>query len=245
MKKTIHSIAIISVFALFISSNLNAQVGIGTTSPNSDALLEIGDGTDTKGLILPRVSLSTGTISAAPLSSHITGMLIYNTNTVADVTPGIYINNGSSWARSEDLSPAASSVSLSGDIEISSSTYANVPGMGTLTFTARKTTVMVLMSASGFGYTNSMAYVQLRVRNNTTNTVLGGTNNNIQSYDEDTGTITTWSASFSKPLTGLTIGTTYTLQVQGQVGGILGTNNAAIFENTNPDSHHLTLSVFQ
>lgn len=133
------------------------------------------------------------------------------------------------------------SVTLTGDNQISSATWANVPGMGTLTFTARKTAVIVMLSASGFAFTNSMAYVELRVRNGTTS--IGGTNTKMQSYDDVTGTITPWSCSFTKTLSGLTIGNTYTLSVQGRVDGILGTYNAGIFVASNPDSHHMTLSV--
>ena len=43
----------ILILLSFISTTSFGQVGIGTTSPNADALLEIGDGTDTEGLLLP------------------------------------------------------------------------------------------------------------------------------------------------------------------------------------------------
>lgn len=228
----------------FLTTMMYGQVGIGTTSPNSNALLDIDATTNVGGLLLPRVTL-TSSSSVAPLAAHVAGMTVYNTATNADIFPGIYTNDGSRWVRVEDSSPVAHSVSLSADIEISSATFANVPSMPTLTFTARRTSVMLLLSASGFGYTNSMAAVQLRVRNVTSGTTIGGTNNKIQSYDDITGTVTTWSASFSKLVTGLTVGTSYTFSVQGLVGGILGTPNAAIFSATNPDIHHMTLTVMQ
>ncbi len=86
------------LFTLFLSFTTIAQVGIGNTNPDSDALLEVGDGTDTKGILLPRLSL-TGTGDTAPLSAHVAGMIVYNTNAVSDVTPGFYYNDGSSWVR--------------------------------------------------------------------------------------------------------------------------------------------------
>ncbi len=248
MKLTSHS-KIYLVTTLFILSfcvSTNAQVGIGTVTPNSSALLDLTNPAlpaAQGGLLLPRVALTTGTTSPAPLAADVAGMTIYNTATVGDVTPGIYINNGANWERVEDLSPAATSVSMTGDNEISAAAYAAVPGMPDLVFTARKTSVMLILSASGFGYTNSMSYVQLRVQNVTSSTIIGGTNSKIQSYDDLTGTITPWSTSFSQLVTGLTIGTTYTLRVQGQVGGISGVYNAALFTTMFPDSHHLTLSV--
>lgn len=142
-----------------------------------------------------------------------------------------------------DSLPSVDSVTLASDQEVSTSSYSNVPGMS-LTFTARKPTVMVLLTASGKGYTNSMSYVQLRVRNTTSSTTVGGTNTKIQSYDFFTGTVTPWSASFSKLMTGLTVGNQYTLTVQGRVDGIIGTYNASIYPVTVPDAEHLTLSVF-
>lgn len=79
-----------------------SQVGIGTTNPNPNALLDI-DATNTPGgLLLPRVGL-TGTNSFAPLTANIEGMVIYNTATAGvapnNVTPGYYYNDGSGWIR--------------------------------------------------------------------------------------------------------------------------------------------------
>ncbi|MEZ4874672.1 MAG: hypothetical protein R2793_04310 [Flavobacteriaceae bacterium] len=88
---------------LIINSPAIAQVGINTTSPNSNAMLDVTS--TNKGTLLPRVSL-TSTASAAPLSAHVAGMLLYNTATVGDVTPGYYYNNGAQWVRMEYASPS-------------------------------------------------------------------------------------------------------------------------------------------
>lgn len=79
-----------------------SQVGIGTTNPNSNALLDI-DATNTPGgLLLPRIAL-TGTNSFAPLTANVEGMVVYNTATAGvapnNVTPGYYYNDGSGWIR--------------------------------------------------------------------------------------------------------------------------------------------------
>ena len=92
MKKIILIISLISV----LSSS--AQVGIGTSTPNSNAILELSS--TTKGLLLPRLAL-TSTTSFAPLSSHIQGMSVFNTATAGDVTPGTYYNDGTKWIRIE------------------------------------------------------------------------------------------------------------------------------------------------
>ncbi|WP_250432367.1 hypothetical protein [Hanstruepera flava] len=242
MKKITQLIKGSLYFALIITMCFStyAQVGIGTTSPNSNALLDIDASTNVGGLLLPRMNL-TSTASFAPLSAHVQGMSVYNTATINDVTPGQYYNNGSRWVRVEQTAPIQS-VSVNTDFQISSASWTNITG-ASLTFTATKTSVLIMFTASGFGYTNSMAFVQIRARNGTTS--IGGSNTKIQSYDDLTGTVTPWSLAFNKLLTGLTIGNTYTIQLQGQVGGIFGTPNAAIFANTNPDYHHLTLTVLQ
>lgn len=119
------------------------------------------------------------------------------------------------------------STSLSGSRTINTAAWAAVTGM-TVTFTARSTSAFVMFSASGYGYTNSMSFVQFRVFNVTTATSVVQTNEKVQNYDTFTGTITPWSCSGNALITGLTIGTTYTLRVDGQRNGILGTYDAIV-----------------
>lgn len=64
-----------------------AQVGIGTTAPNSSSILDI-TATD-KGVLIPRMSQSDRNM----ISSPVEGLLIYQT----DNTPGFYYYNGSTW----------------------------------------------------------------------------------------------------------------------------------------------------
>ena len=74
----------------------NAQVGIGTTSPNASSILDVVS--TNKGLLMPRVALSS-TTSPSPLLSHVAGMQVYNTATVSDVVSAQYYNNGTKWIR--------------------------------------------------------------------------------------------------------------------------------------------------
>lgn len=238
---------ILFISLLFFTTTVFAQVGIGTNNPNPNALLDINASTNVGGLLLPRVTL-TSTSSFAPLAAHVQGMTIYNTVTLNDVTPGQYYNDGTRWIRVERTTPIQS-VTYANDISIGKNTpggappaYANIAGMS-LTFTASKTSVFVNFTASGLGYTNSMSSVHFRILNGATS--IGGTMSKIQSYDNATGTVTTWSLAFSKPLTGLTIGTQYTLQLQGYAYGILGNQNAVINANSDSDNNHMTLTVIQ
>ncbi|MCF6182033.1 tail fiber domain-containing protein [Lutibacter sp.] len=86
---------ITGLFLIFTISTF-AQTGIGTTTPNTNAQLEVAS--TTKGFLPPRVAL-TGTTSASPLAAHVAGMVVYNTATVSDVTPGLYVNNGTVWEK--------------------------------------------------------------------------------------------------------------------------------------------------
>jgi hypothetical protein len=81
---------------LLFTAVAKAQVGINTVTPDNDAMLDITS--SSKGALLPRVAL-TSTSSFAPLSAHVAGMLLYNTASINDVTPGYYYNDGSQWVR--------------------------------------------------------------------------------------------------------------------------------------------------
>ncbi len=84
------SIALVDVYA--------QNVGINSTgaSPDASAILDISSAD--KGLLAPRVAL-TSTAVAAPVSTPATSLLVYNTNTAGDVTPGFYYWDGSAWIR--------------------------------------------------------------------------------------------------------------------------------------------------
>lgn len=96
------------IFTFFFNGLIFAQVGIGTTSPNADAILDVLS--TNKGILLPRVALTSSSTSS-PLSTHVPGMILYNTTAVAGLTPGVYINDGSIWVK-----PAVASI---GDIKYS------------------------------------------------------------------------------------------------------------------------------
>ncbi len=90
---------------LLSSSILNAQTGIGTTTPDASAKLEVSS--SKQGFLPPRVTL-TGTNdnttiknAAGTSISPAIGLLVYNTATAGtapyNVVPGYYYWNGSAW----------------------------------------------------------------------------------------------------------------------------------------------------
>lgn len=92
------------VLFLAFASVGEAQIGIGTTTPDPSAQLDVNS--STKGFLPPRVAL-TSMDAAGPITSPATGLLVYNTATAGtspnNVVPGYYYNSGTpaapSWKR--------------------------------------------------------------------------------------------------------------------------------------------------
>jgi hypothetical protein len=81
-----------------INSIVFAQVKISATPSvaNPDAILEI-ESSD-KGLLLPRLALVSTTLPT-PLNNFVKGMVVYDTVSVNDVTPGMYYSDGTKWIK--------------------------------------------------------------------------------------------------------------------------------------------------
>jgi hypothetical protein len=82
-----------------------AQIGVGTTSLDATAMLQVNASasTNAKGFLGPRVAL-TSTSANSPFSvTPATGLMVYNTATagsgVNEVTPGYYSYTGTGWER--------------------------------------------------------------------------------------------------------------------------------------------------
>lgn len=83
---------------LFTTTLFYAQVGIGTTEPGEGAMLDVDS--DNSGILIPRVEL-TATNSSTPIAAPTPeiGLMVFNTVTINDVTPGFYYWNGAAWER--------------------------------------------------------------------------------------------------------------------------------------------------
>lgn len=93
MKKIILYLLVFSFTTIF-----KAQTGIGTTTPDLSARLDVS--ATNRGFLPPRVAL-TASNSASPITSPAAGLLVYNTATAGtapnNVIPGYYFWNGSAW----------------------------------------------------------------------------------------------------------------------------------------------------
>lgn len=95
MKKSI----LFYVFCLVSVCGKAQTVGVGTTTPNPEAILDISSAK--QGLLPTRINLVQANW-CLPLSSHISGMITYNTfesqsYTTVSVHDGLYYNDGASW----------------------------------------------------------------------------------------------------------------------------------------------------
>ena len=91
------------IFIGLFSLTIQAQVGINTTSPADGAMLDV-TATD-KGILIPRVALTSRAVSAPVTPEPVTGVLVFNTNTAGtdpnDVEPGFYWWDGVQWVALE------------------------------------------------------------------------------------------------------------------------------------------------
>ena len=100
---------LIIILIMALSASTFAQTGIGTTTPNASAQLDVSS--TTKGFLPPRVAL-TGSTSASPLAAHVAGMVVYNIATVSDDTPGLYVNTGAAWTLATSSGSSATQYSV-------------------------------------------------------------------------------------------------------------------------------------
>ena len=84
MKPTLY--AATAAFLTLFTTNALAQQGFGTNQPDRSAAVDIVS--SKRGLLIPRVAL-TQTNSQSPIvAKPADGLMVYNTATVVDVTPG-------------------------------------------------------------------------------------------------------------------------------------------------------------
>src|SRR5690554_1458567 len=92
MKKRLLSVAL-----LMGAYGAYGQVGIGTLTPNASSQLDVVS--NDKGILLPRVSLSSTTDSTTISNGNVNSLLVFNTNTENDIKPGYYYWFEDKWMR--------------------------------------------------------------------------------------------------------------------------------------------------
>ena len=96
MKKNVQKTMVLLLLLIAGSATVRGQQGFGTNAPAASAVVDMT--ATNKGVLLPRIALTATTV-AAPVSAPATNLVVFNTATAGDVTPGLYFWNGTSWIR--------------------------------------------------------------------------------------------------------------------------------------------------
>jgi hypothetical protein len=100
MKIKKRSVALLLLSLITITLNTTkAQIAINDDGTNGDASAMLDIKSTSKGLLLPRVALTGTTDISTIAGTEATSLMVYNTSTVSDVTPGFYYWNGTKWLR--------------------------------------------------------------------------------------------------------------------------------------------------
>lgn len=96
---------LVTLLGMIFTGQAQNNVGINddNSSPKASAMLDVYS--TSKGMLIPRMAL-TSTSSASPVTTPETSLLVYNTVTISDVTPGYYYWNSSKWVRLKTSSDA-------------------------------------------------------------------------------------------------------------------------------------------
>ena len=125
----------IIILFLFLSSNIFAQTGIGTTTPHASAKLDVS--ATNKGFLPPRVTLTAAT-DAVTIPSPAEGLLVYNVGSVG-LQAGYYYWNGANWATIATGTTAGNAVVAGDLVKLYSQAYSTESNK--------------LSNASGFSFT--------------------------------------------------------------------------------------------
>jgi hypothetical protein len=183
-------------FFLFLLSGLpdvNAQVGIGTTTPASSAILELSS--TSKGFLPPRMTEA----EKAAIASPVAGLMIYQINN----SQGLYYYTGSAWTGPLSVSDltqylkADGTVAASGDINLGGQKITNLASPTSSTDGANKSyvdgltggltwkeSVVNLVSSAPSGPATGSRYIL-------TASWGGGSTNQIATYNGTSWTFTT------------------------------------------------------
>jgi len=159
------------VFTFLSFAGFSQYVGINTTGAAPDPSAGLDISFSNLGLLFPRIAL-TGTSAFSPLGAHFAGMLIYNTASVSDVTPGFYYNNGTKWIAGPKPATARGDMqywngtawtTLSGGI---AGQYLAMGNGGTLVWGGNVSGFATLTTTAASGITSSIASSGGNITNN-------------------------------------------------------------------------------
>ena len=112
------------IVVLFLTTQLFAQTGIGTATPNASAKLDVY--ATNKGFLPPRVTLTSAT-DASTIASPAEGLLVYNLGSVG-LQAGYYYWNGANWATIATASSSGNGVTSMDMVKLYGEVYSTATG---------------------------------------------------------------------------------------------------------------------
>ena len=114
----------IFIIILLSASSLFAQTGIGTTTPNTSAKLDVF--ADNKGFLPPRVTLTSATDNTT-IPNPAEGLLVYNKGSVG-LQAGYYYWNNANWATIATATSAGNGVTASDMVKLYGEVHSSASG---------------------------------------------------------------------------------------------------------------------
>lgn len=220
------------ILLFFISIAVNAQTGIGVSTPDASAKLEVAS--NNKGILIPRMTSAERVLINAPAN----GLLVYQTDGVV----GFYVNSGTSasptWSRvNSDWVKSGNDISYSG---------------GNVSISGNQTTTGSVTASSFIGSGSQLSNVLTKITgswalapgaNNVNFSLPGGGTYAMWVYGNIPNGIVMWNATVTTANTNVpVIGTQYgwyyslgnALVLNSIPDQIVGTNNTVV---TNPNGY--------
>ena len=115
---------IVVAVLILIALQMHAQTGIGTTTPNASAKLDVYS--TNKGFLPPRVTLASVS-DATTITSPAEGLLVYNLGS-SGLQAGYYYWNGANWATIATASSAGNGVTAMDMVKLYGEAYSTATG---------------------------------------------------------------------------------------------------------------------
>jgi hypothetical protein len=115
---------IVIAVLILIALQMHAQTGIGTTTPNASAKLDVYS--TNKGFLPPRVTLASVS-DATTITSPAEGLLVYNLGS-SGLQSGYYYWNGANWATIATASSAGNGVTAMDMVKLYGEAYSTATG---------------------------------------------------------------------------------------------------------------------
>lgn len=216
MKKELLTVALL--MGTWVAS---AQVGIGTLNPDKSAQLDVV--ASDKGILIPRVSLTSVTDATTITNGNVESLLVYNKTNGEGVTPGYYYWFEGEWRRLLTPADVSSDVLTVLDYDATTNTLSYVDENSVIhTFKLKNTknstivlngTVLTVTDTDGDVYTVDLAALDT----NTTNTSLVLDANNDLKLTDSANKVLTANLSSLVNTTKVNAGTNVTITGNGSV----------------------------